>query len=102
MYVYLAASEYSIIRVLTKLCGKEMSLIHYISKTLLEVETWYLPLKRLTLALVSTIRKLKHYFQAYTIKVLINQPFKAYFRRADLSGRISKWAVEFGEFDIPF
>ena len=45
-------------------------------------------------------RKLAHYFHAHTIVVLTAIPLKALFERANFSGRILKWAVELGQFDI--
>jgi len=44
--------------------------VYYISNTLVDVETRYLPLEKLVLALVHTMRKLSHYFQAHTVFVL--------------------------------
>ena len=34
--------------------------------------------------------------------MLTNQPLKTLFQKADLSRRIAKWAMEFGEFNITF
>ena len=64
--------------------------IYYTSKILLDAETRYLQLERLTLALVRASRKLSHYFQTFTIVVVTEHPLKALFRKADFSGRISK------------
>ena len=48
--------------------------IYYVSKTLVDVETRYLPLEKLVLALVHATRKLPHYFQAHTVYVLTEYP----------------------------
>lgn len=48
--------------------------IYFISKTLVDVETRYLPLKKLALELVHAIGKLPHYFQAQTMYVLTKYP----------------------------
>ncbi|XXG54223.1 hypothetical protein AAC387_Pa03g2164 [Persea americana] len=76
--------------------------IYYTSKTLLDAETRYLQLEKLALALVSASRKLSHYFQTFTIVVVTEYPLKALLRKADFSGRISKWAVELGQYDISY
>ena len=47
-------------------------------------------------------RKLVHYFRAHTINVLTDHQLKLLLRKADFSGRMAKWAVELGEFDIKF
>ena len=48
--------------------------MYYISKTLVDAETRYLPLEKLVLALVHAMRKLPHYFQAHTVFVLTEYP----------------------------
>ncbi|GMP69335.1 hypothetical protein CsSME_00028635 [Camellia sinensis var. sinensis] len=47
-------------------------------------------------------RKLAHYFHAHTIVVLTEFPLKVLFEKADFTGRILKWAVELGQYDIRF
>ena len=76
--------------------------IYYTSKTLLDAKTRYLQLEKLTLALVSASCKLSHYFQTYTIAVVTEHSLKTLFRKADFSSRISKWAVELGQYDIKY
>ena len=76
--------------------------VYYASKTLLDAESRYQPLEKLAFALVVASRKLKNYFEAYIIIVLTSHPLLAVLRKADLSGRISKWSVELGRFDIQF
>ncbi|XP_028125251.1 uncharacterized protein LOC114322185 [Camellia sinensis] len=71
-------------------------------KTLLDAETRYLPLEKLAYVLLIASRKLQHYFQGHTINVLTEFPLRSVFSRADFSGRIAKWAVELGEFDIRY
>ena len=53
-------------------------LVYYVSKSLQEVETRYLPLEKVVLVIVHATRKLPHYFQAHTIMVLINSLCKLY------------------------
>jgi hypothetical protein len=47
-------------------------------------------------------RKLRHYFEAHTIKVLTDQPLHDIFRSRHSSGRISKWAMELSEHVVDF
>lgn len=54
------------------------------------------------MALVSASRKLSHYLQTFTIVVVTEYPLKALLRKADFSGRISRWAVELGQYDINY
>jgi len=48
--------------------------MYYISKTLVDAKTRYLPLGKLVLALMHATRKLPHYFQAHTVYVLTKYP----------------------------
>ena len=80
--------------------GKQHLPIYFVNKSLLDAEMRYLPLEKLALALVRAARKLRHYFQAHTIRVLTEHPLRAILQNAYLSGRMVKWAIELGEHDI--
>ena len=73
LFVYLSVFNHAISVVLLREQGVQ-HLIYYISKTLVDAETRYLPLEKLALALVHATRKLPHYFQAHTIYVLTKYP----------------------------
>ena len=47
-------------------------------------------------------RKLPHYFQSHTVVVLTQLPLKSLLRSADYTGRIAKWAIILGAFDIKY
>jgi hypothetical protein len=49
-----------------------------------------------------TSRKLRHYFQEYSISVVTNHPLGDILQNQDANGRISKWAVELGTLNINF
>ena len=61
LYMYLLMSEHVASVVLLRDQGVQQP-IYYISKTLVDTETRYLPLEKLVLALVHTTRKIPHYF----------------------------------------
>ena len=69
LFMYLLVSDHAVSIVLLRDQGVQHP-IYYISKTLVDVETRYLPLKKLVLALIHVTRKLSHYFQAHTVYVL--------------------------------
>ncbi|XP_028087698.1 uncharacterized protein LOC114288396 [Camellia sinensis] len=102
LYLYLAISQHAVSPVLVRAEGIQHLPIFYVSKTLLPAETRYLPLEKLALALMMASRKLAHYFHAHTIVVLTEFPLKVLFEKADFAGRILKWAVELGQYDIKF
>ena len=76
--------------------------MYYISKTLVDAETRYLPLEKLVLALVHATRKLPQYFQAHTVFILIEYPLQSLLKRSDFTGRIAKWGTRLGSFDIRY
>ena len=76
--------------------------MYYISKTLVDAETRYLPLEKLVLALVHATRKLPHYFQAHTIYVLIEYPLQSLLKRSNFTSRIAKWGTWLGSFYIRY
>jgi hypothetical protein len=49
-----------------------------------------------------TSRKLRHYFQEYSISVVTDYPLGDILRNQDATGRISKWEVELGALNIDF
>ncbi|XP_058192075.1 uncharacterized protein LOC131309461 [Rhododendron vialii] len=102
LYLYLAVSAHAVSSALVRQEGADEKPIYFTSKTLFSAQTRNLPLEKLALALVSAVRKLLHYFQSHPITVLTEHPFKAFFRKADLSNRVSKWAVKLANFDISF
>ena len=62
----------------------------------------YLELEKLSQALVVTSRKLKPYFHARSIKVLTNYPLSQVLQKPKALGRLLKWAIELGQFDVNF
>ena len=73
LFMYLSVSEHVVSAMLLRDQGLQQP-VYYISKTLVDAETRYLPLEKLVLALVHAMRKLPHYFQAHTVYVLTKYP----------------------------
>lgn len=69
LFMYLSVSDHAVSAVLLRDRGVQQP-VYYISKTPVDVETRYLPLEKLVLALVHATRKLPQYFQAHTVYVL--------------------------------
>ena len=73
LFMYLSMSEHAVSVVLLRDQGVQQ-LVYYVSKTLIDAETRYLPLEKLVLAFVHATQKLPHYFQAHTVYVLTEYP----------------------------
>ncbi|XP_011083352.1 uncharacterized protein LOC105165895 [Sesamum indicum] len=76
LYVYLAVSDNAVSSVLVREENGKQNPVYYVSKMLQGAEKKYIQIEKLALALVMS--------------------------KLDISGRMIKWAVELGEFDIEF
>ena len=76
--------------------------VYYVSKSLQETETWYLPLEKAILAIIHTTKKLPYYFQAHTAIVLTQLPLQASLQKSDFTRRVAKWGTILGVFDIKY
>ena len=61
LFMYLSVSNHAMSAVLLR-DGGVQQLVYYISKTIVDAKTRYLPLEKLVLALVHAMRKLPYYF----------------------------------------
>ena len=66
------------------------------------METRYNQLEKLALALITAARKLIPYFQCHPVTVLTSFPLKNILHKPELSGRLTKWAVELSEHHIDY
>ncbi|XP_062117101.1 uncharacterized protein LOC133830977 [Humulus lupulus] len=69
---------------------------------LLDAENRYNMMEKLALTLITAKKKLQQYFESHTIIVYTDYPMKQVLNKPDLSGRLSKWAIELGTYDIQF
>ena len=59
-------------------------------------------MEKLAFALVTATPKLKPYFQAYTIIVLMDKPLQRAMSSPEVAGRMALWAIELSEFNIQY
>ncbi|XP_072054170.1 uncharacterized protein [Arachis hypogaea] len=102
LYLYLSVSNHAISSVLVTETGRNQSPVYFISRVLQPTETRYPKIEQLALALITTARRLRHYFQSHTIIVRTDQPLRQILTRPELAGRLIKWSVELSEFDIQY
>ena len=102
LFIYLAVSEVVVSTVLFREKNKKQRPIFYVSRMLLDVETRYSAVKKMVLALVNAKKKLHHYFETHLIMVITNFRIKQILNKPDLSGRLTKWAIDLGSYDIHY
>ena len=102
LFSYIAVTPHVVSLVLIQIDNRIQRLVYYVSKSLHEAKIRYLPLEKAILAVVHGIRKLPHYFQAYTVVVLTQLSLRAVLRSADYTGIITKWGTILGAFDIKY
>jgi hypothetical protein len=76
--------------------------VYFVSEVLSESKARYQPVQKLLYAVLITSRKLRPYFQEYSISVVTDYPLGDILRNQDATGRISKWAAELGALNIDF
>ena len=95
-------SELPVSSVLVREEGSKQLPIYYVSKALLDAETRYRHMEKLSLALIVAARKLRPYFQAHPIVVVTSFPIKLVLHKPEVSEHLAKWDVELGEYDVIF
>nr|GEX77693.1 putative ribonuclease H-like domain-containing protein [Tanacetum cinerariifolium] len=76
--------------------------VQYVSRTLNEAERNYAPMEKLALSLIHITRRLRRYFKAHPVKVITNQPIKNILNNTKTFGKLAKYAVELGAYNITF
>ena len=102
LFAYIAVAPHIMSLVLIRVDSGRQQPVYCVIKSLHEAEIRYLPLEKAILAVVHGTRKLPYYFQAHTVVVLIQLPLKAILRNANYIGRIAKWGMILGAFDIKY
>ena len=76
--------------------------VYYTSRALRGAKGRYPQIEKLAFALIIASRKLRHYFQAYVINVMIDHLLKKAMNKLKAAGRLIQWAIELSEFDIKY
>ena len=88
LYLYLVVSLHAVSSALIKEEGRVQKPVYYTSQALRGVEGRYPIMEKLAFALVTTSRKLRHYFQAHIINVLTDHPLKKAMNKLEAAGQL--------------
>ncbi|KAL0386205.1 UNVERIFIED_CONTAM: hypothetical protein Sradi_3014800 [Sesamum radiatum] len=101
MWIYLALSNEATNMVLARESKGTHLPVYYTSRLLQNAEVRYNELEKLVLALLRMARKLRPYFLAHPLTVLIDKPLKHALQQGTGS-HMTKWSYELNEFDIEY
>ncbi|GJY61731.1 reverse transcriptase domain-containing protein [Tanacetum coccineum] len=102
LYAYLTVSAEAVSAVLLTDRKGRQCLVQYVSRTLNEAERNYAPMEKLAISLIHMTRRLRRYFEAHPVKVITDQPIKNILNNTETSGKLAKYAVELGAYNITF
>ncbi|XP_061993706.1 uncharacterized protein LOC133711622 [Rosa rugosa] len=100
LYIYLAVSVTAISAAPVRRENTDELPVYYTGKGFNDTKSMYSDIENFALALLKASRRLRQYFQAHTIHVLTNQPLKQVLQKPVSLGRLVKWSIDLGEFDI--
>ena len=77
-------------------------LIYFVSKVLQGPEVRYQAIEKATLTVVFSARRLRRYFQSFTVIVMTYLPIRKILQKPDVAGRMVLWAVKLSKFDVQY
>jgi hypothetical protein len=76
--------------------------VYFISKVLIDSKIWYFHIMKLTYALLTTSRKIFHYFQVHQIEVHTSSMLGVILNNTEATEKIVKWAIELSMYDVVY
>ena len=76
--------------------------VYYVSTVLTPCKSWYPHYQKIAYAVLMASRKLRHYFEEFSITMASEVPLNDIINNRDATCRIAKWAIELLPFDITY
>ena len=86
LFLYLTVTPYAVSLTLIRKEGKVQKPVYYTSRALRGAEGRYPLIEKLNFALITASRKLRHYFQAHVINVMIDHLLKKAMNKWEAAG----------------
>ena len=86
--MYLVVSATVVSAALIREKGKKQLPVYYVSQAFQGAESSYLRIEKIVFTLIVASRKLRQYFQANPILVMMDQPIKKSMNKPEATGRI--------------
>jgi hypothetical protein len=106
LLLYIAASPHAVSAALVQEQVREGTTrqcpVYYVSEVLTTSKCNMTELEKIAYAVVMASRKLRHYFEAFKVRVTTDRGLGELFRNPEASVRIAKWAAELSEYHITF
>jgi hypothetical protein len=105
LLLYVAASPHAVSATLVQeqtVEGVIKCPIYYVSEVLTPSKCNMIELEKIAYAVVMSSRKLRHYFEAFKVRVTSDRGLGELFRNPEASVRIAKWAAELSGYHINF
>jgi hypothetical protein len=103
---YIAASPHAVSVALVQEQNREGTTrqcpVYYMSEVLTSSKCNMTELEKISYAVVMASRKLRHYFEAFKVRVASDRGLGELFRNPEASVRIAKWAAELSGYHITF
>jgi ribonuclease HI len=106
LLLYVAASPHVVSAVLVQEQDREGTTkqcpVYYVSEVLTTSKCNMTELEKIAYAVVMALHKLRHYFEAFKVRVTSDRGLGELFRNLEASIRITKWAAELSSYHITF
>ena len=102
LYLYLAVTPHAVSSALVREEGRVQKPVYYTNRVLRGAEGRYPQIEKLAFELITTSRKLRHYFQVHVINIMTDHLLKKAMIKLEAPGRLIQWTVKLSEFDIKY
>ena len=81
---------------------RKQLLVYYVNQAFQGAKAKYPRIEKIAFTLIVALCKLRPYFQANPILVMMDQPIKKSMNKLEAARRMVQWAIELSQFDIKY